>query len=72
MDRYVDENFEKATTEELYSLSPSDDDTSRKPEHIEFDPRTMDDPQLCMGLLLKDVYQFKKILKNSLSKMVGM
>ena len=71
MDRYVDENFEKATTEELYSLSPSDDDTSRKPEHIEFDPRTMDNPQLCVGLLFKDVYQFRSIKKISVSRMVG-
>nr|XP_010942039.1 YTH domain-containing protein 1-like [Elaeis guineensis] len=60
----VHKNAEEELSDGLHSLPPSDDDTCRPSRGAEFDANTMDDPQLKVGLLFKDVHQFKKVLKN--------
>lgn len=60
----IEKNVKEAPSDKLYTRPPSNDDTPKGSKDIEFKPRTIDDPQFCVELLFKDVYQFRKKLKK--------
>ena len=60
----IDKNMGEVLTDELCTPPPSDDDTLRGSWAIEFNATTIDESQLYVRLLYKDVYQFREVLKN--------